>query len=493
VLIGLSTVAASFFGWTAAVYFTRRHEQARPGTAGSVAVLPLKRLSSDPEDKLLEVGIADTVISKLSRIGGLTVRPTSAIRKYAAEDVQALVAARELQVQMVLEGTLQRAANKLRVTVNLLRVDDGASVWSETFDTTNTDLFAIQDEIARQLAGRLHARITSANSRRLDERDTSNLQALQAFQAALQDFDRRSFTSTGDAIPMFERAIRLDPQYARAHALLAYCFAWHALFVDPANAATWGARAEEIANAADGLNAGLPETHLARGELLWSEHRGWRIDDAIREFQSAIALDWNAGHAELGVIFSHLGLLERARHHLDRALEIDPLGVNTRSRYVEHRANLGEYEEALRENQRLFNRNGPIEALLALRRVALAKPLIEDALRTSSAPRVLANQALLFAIEGRFADAARLIPRIEQGRLDRGYHHAAVSVAGAFALQDKAADALKWLRICASKGMPNYLLFSRDPSLAPIRNHPEFRRFMADIERTWERYRQRYA
>ncbi len=442
IVFALSTVAASSLGWTAAVYFMREHRQARPGTIRSLAVLPLKRLSSDPQDKLLELGIADTVISKVSRIGGLTVRPTSAVRKYAAHDVQALVAARDLQVQSVLEGTLQRSASKLRVTVNLLRVDDGTSLWSETFDTTTSDIFAIQDEIARQLAGRLHARINSANSRRLDERDTSNLEALQVFQAALQDFDRRTFTSTGDAIPTFERAIRLDPQYARAYAMLAYCFAWHALFIDPpTNAATWGAKAEAAASAADRLNAGLAETYLARGELLWSEHFGWRIDDAIREFQKATVLDSNIGHSELGTIFGHLGLLERTRHHLDRALEIDPLSANTKSRYVEQLANLGEYEEALAASRRLFNNDGPVEALLALTRAAEAKPLIENQLRMSSAPRVLANYARLLAMEGRFADAAQLIPSIEQGRLDRGYHHAAVSVAGLFALQSRAADA----------------------------------------------------
>ena len=83
-------------------------------------------------------------------------------------------------------------------------------MWSETFDTTTTDLFAIQDEIARQVADSLYARISSANRQRLNERDTSNVEALQSFQAALQDFDRRTFTSTENAIPLFERAIQLD-------------------------------------------------------------------------------------------------------------------------------------------------------------------------------------------------------------------------------------------------------------------------------------------
>jgi TolB-like protein len=490
---GAVAAAAALVVLAAAVYFMAPRWQSHTNAIHSLAVLPLKPLSNDPEDKLLEVGIADTVISKISRVGGLTVRPTSAVRKYAALDIQALVAANELHVESVLEGTLQRAGSKLRVTVNLLRVDDGASLWSETFDTTTTDIFAIQDEIARQLADRLSARISSANRQRLNERDTSSVEALQAFQAALQDFDRRNFTSTGNAIPLFERATQLDQKYARAYALLAYCFAWHALFIDPANAAVWITKSEEAASAADRLNAGLAETHLARGELLWSAHRGWRIDDAIREFQTATAQDPNVGHGELGTIFAHLGLVEKAGFHFNRALEVDPLSANTRSRYVEHGAMLGQYEEALRSSRRLFNRDGPIEALLALKRVAEAKPLIESSLKTGSAPRVLGNQALLLAIEGRFTEAERLISSIEQGKLDRGYHHAALSVAGVFGLQGKTSDALKWLQVCASTGMPNHLLFSRDPSLENIRSRPEIQRFLVEMKRAWEQYRQRYG
>jgi tetratricopeptide (TPR) repeat protein len=285
----------------------------------------------------------------------------------------------------------------------------------------------------------------------------------------------------------------LDPQYARAHALLSYCFAWHALFIDPSHARMWIEKAEDAARAADRISTDVAETHLARGELLWSEHFNWRIDDAVREFQNANALDPNIGHSELGTIFAHLGLLERTKHHLERALEVDPLGSNVRGRYVEQLALLGEYDEAIKANRRLFNTDGPIDALLPLGRAAAARPLIENALRTSSAPRVLANHARLLATDGRFVEAERLIPAIEQGRLDRGYHHAAFSVASVFALQSKAAGAVKWLRHCSSTGMPNYLLFSRDPAFDRMRSHGEFERFMADLKRTWERYQQRYA
>jgi DNA-binding winged helix-turn-helix (wHTH) protein/TolB-like protein len=399
-VVTLTVALTTAVAVTVAAYLVHENRGAGPDAIRSLAVLPLKPLSTDAQDKLLEIGIADTVISKLSRIGGLTVRPTSAIRKYVAPDIQTLVAARELQVQLVLEGTLQRAENKLRVTVNLLRAKDGASLWSETFDTTTTDLFGIQDEIARQLANRLHEWTSGADMRRLHERDTSNVEALQAFQAALQDFDRRTFTSTGDAIPLFQRAIQLDGRYARAHALLAYCYAWHALFIDVANAGAWVAKAEESANVADRLNPGLPETHVARSELLFSEHGGWRIDEAIRELKTAIVLDPQVGHLELGILFAHLGAKEPGKRHLERALAIDPVGTAPKSRYVEYLQSMGEYEEALSAYRRFYNRDGPVEALLRLGRTTTAKPLIERALVTSSAPRTVADRALLLALKG---------------------------------------------------------------------------------------------
>ena len=130
------TTSAIAIAGTAAVVGGRYsgffRSRAASGTVRALAVLPLKRLTTDSsDDKLLELGIADTVISKVSRFSGLTVRPTSSVRKYAAQDADTLAVARELRVDAVLEGTLQRSGGKLRVTVDLLRVDTGASLWSD--------------------------------------------------------------------------------------------------------------------------------------------------------------------------------------------------------------------------------------------------------------------------------------------------------------------------------------------------------------------------
>jgi tetratricopeptide (TPR) repeat protein len=295
------------------------------------------------------------------------------------------------------------------------------------------------------------------------------------------------------AIPLFERAVELDPRYARAYALLAHSYIWNALFIDLPNAASWIAKAESAAGTAEQLSSNLAEPHLARAELLFSAHSGWRIDDAIRELQTAVSLNPHTGHSDLGSLFAHLGLRELSQQHIERALIIDPLSTTNKMRYVSTAVLTGDYEASITANRRLFNRDGPADALLAVGRLHVARPLIEEALRTASSPRLFADKALLLAMEGRFREAEQLIPRIVEGRLDRSYHHAALSLAGVFALQGKTADAIKWLRICSGTGMPNYLLFSRDPALDRIRSHPDFQQFLMETKKVWDDYRRRYS
>ena len=199
-----------------------------------------------------------------------------------------MAVARELRVDAVLEGTLQRSGGKLRVTVNLLRVTRAHLLeryirnrdWGRVRDT-GRDLASARCEAAGDLS--------QAARNALSARDTSSIEAFQAFQAGLQDFDARNFRSSGDAIPLFERAIELDPEYARAYALLAYCFAWHALFVDIHNAEKWIAKAEaaakragQIRSCAAGHAPGAARAPLERSWWLANHRSHPRADDGDR-------------------------------------------------------------------------------------------------------------------------------------------------------------------------------------------------------------------
>jgi TolB-like protein len=145
-----------------------------PSQIKSLAVLPLK--SFDNGENLLGLGIADAIIKRTSQTGELTVRPTSAVLKYAKTETDSLEAAKQLSADAVLEGTTQRVGDRLRVTVNLLRTRDGASLWADSFDMPAADIFAIQDKISQQVATRLQLHLdSSTKTRRTDIRPIRSL------------------------------------------------------------------------------------------------------------------------------------------------------------------------------------------------------------------------------------------------------------------------------------------------------------------------------
>ena len=197
--IGAAVLAALLIaGAIGAVWYWRpRPASSSTTTARSLAVLPLKSL--DAGDNYLGLGIADAVIRRTSQTGGMIVRPTSAIQRYMAEDLDALTAARQLSTDIVLEGSVQRAGERLRVSVNLLRVGDGASLWAESFELRTTDIFEIQDRVAREVASHLQLRIDPAQQARLGRRPTTSPQAYEYYMRGLHRLDQRmSFQRRGE-------------------------------------------------------------------------------------------------------------------------------------------------------------------------------------------------------------------------------------------------------------------------------------------------------
>jgi tetratricopeptide (TPR) repeat protein len=258
-----------------------------------------------------------------------------------------------------------------------------------------------------------------------------------------------------------------------------------ALFIEPDNP-DWLRQARLALERAEKLDSNLPETHIVRYQLLWSIHGGFRIDEAIREVRQAQALRPEF-HSELGILLAHLGLETQSLREIRAAIEADPLSSYKKSNFVEAHADLGLFQEALNVGSRFDLPNPEVRSLLALEHLDQAAPLIRKQLVESpQAPRIRANQALLLALRGRYSEAEGLIPEIQKGWKDRGYHHAAETIACVYAVQGKAREAVTWLRTAADTGMPNYTLFQREPHLARIRSSPEFIQFMAELKPRWE-------
>ena len=466
-------------------------------TARSLAVLPLKSL--DAGDDYLGLGIADAVIRRTSQTGGMIVRPTSAVQRYMAEDLDALTAARQLSTDVVLEGSVQRAAGRLRVSVNLLRVADGASLWADNFDLRMTDIFEIQDRVAREVASRLQLRIDSARQARLDRRPTANPEAYEYYLRGLHRLDQRMSFSVAEkagAIDFFNRAIAADPDFALAHAQLAVAYATGAVFRQEGAPETDERAMAEIARA-EALDPELPEIALARASLLRSRFGGFRSDEAVRVLLAAQRIDANVGHADLTYNYTHLGLAELAERAGERALEIDPTSDYAKRQLI------GSYEMSAQWDKRRaaelrFFPSEPMDAwaLLTVGRLDDARRAVDAGLASDGFGQftLLRVKVLLDALQGNVRSAKAAIPSLLSRHpvKDPYYHHTAYFVACIYAAEANSAEAVKWLREAAATGFLVYPLFERDALLDKIRKAPEFVQFMAELKATVDGYRREF-
>ena len=420
----------------------------------------------------------------------------AAIRKYASPESDALKAAQELKVDAVLDGSVQRDGERLRISANLLRVRDGTSLWADTFNVRFTDIFAVQDEVARQVAAQLRFKLSTEERARLARQTTGSPEAYEYYLKGMGRLDRgrSGGADVPPAIALFENAIKVDPSFGLAYAQLARAHASMALYNEPNNP-VWLERADQALSRAQMLDPNLSEVHVVRARLLRGAHGGYRNEEAIRELLRAQELNPSVGHDELGILYAHLGLEEQALRELQRAVDIDPTSDASQGWFVEAHQILGRYDEAIALHPRFSSAPANIrcDALLAKHRLDEAQPLIEVAL--ANGPQTISNRglwALLLALRGRFREAEAEIPTIEAGKRDLSYHHACQDMADVYALQGKARQAVGWLRKAAETGLPNYLLFSRDPHLDRIRRDPVFVQFMEDLKLQWERTRREF-
>ncbi len=485
-----------FYGWRA------KHAVAATSSPQikSLAVLPFKSLGAD--DNYLGIGIADAVIRKIGQTGNVTVRPTSAVLKYAKNDVDSSAAGRELGADAILEGTVQRSGDRLRVTVNLLRISDGASLYSDNFDLSTADVFAIQDKVAQQVALRLRVSLDAGQQARLNKRYTPNPQAYETYIRGLATLDERGYGAVAmpemlDTFESFKRSIELDPKYPLSHAKLAVAYAWTAVFIEPNNS-KWAELAREEIKQAQDLDSNLAETHVAHAFLLWTAYEGYQNEAAIRELLLAKQLDPNISTGELPAILAHVGLDDLASRELEHALQIDPTSPSLKDLKLILTYLRGDADAYLVELQKLRGAQARLAPWYYLRKGLLdqAQKSIDDGLRnTSDDYNLMMKQALLLALKGSIPEAEAKVPkilaRISLNNSNR--HHATYDAACIYALAGNTNEAVKWLNETAATGFPNYPLFARDPFLNRIRQAPEFIQFMAGQKAEWEKNREEFG
>jgi serine/threonine-protein kinase len=462
----------------------------------SLAVLPLKSL--DAGDNYLGLGIADAAIRRVSQTGRVIVRPTSAVRRYLNDDTDALVAAKQLGVDSVLEGSFQRADDRLRVSVNLLRCEDGASLWSESFDLQMADIFTVQDTVAQQVATRLRLQLDSSQQEQLTKRYTSNPTAYDFYLKGSYNFDQRvgnSEQNLKSAISFFMKAIEADPNFALAHAQLAYAYASLGVFVEPTQP-EWIEHAKEEIDRAQAIDPQLADTHLARFQLLYSEFEGYQGEAAAREVLLANRLNPNVGHPELAYMYNHLGLEDLAARELARAMEVDPTSVNLKDTTLLQYEVQSKYDEYAADRSVRHDGRTEVMYLITKGRLEEAQKIVDGmAAKRTELPFFASTQLLLLAAKGDFGAAEAQIPIVlgHHPLKDPLYHHDVYDIACVYALEGKSSEAVKWLRESAVTGFHLYPRYTRDVFLNRIRQSPEFIQFLAEMKAENERYRREFS
>lgn len=347
----------------------------------SIAVLPFGTLGADPPDPALSLGLADALITRLGNLGQLEVRPTAAITRYNENKLEALTAGKQLGVEAVLTGYIHRADGRMRLTAQLVRVNDGKILWTGTFEENFTNLFTLEDHLTQQVTTALRLPSAATSRNQTEDYGTANLEAWQLYQKGRYYWNKRQWTWTRKAIEMFELALQLDPNYAQAYAGLADSYALWNPEMTPRERL---AKAKPAAQRALALNDRLPEAHASLGFIKYKFEWDWR--GAEGEFKRALALNpsyatahhWygeslslNGRHDEalaqlqeaerlnplsfaikedIGLAHYRARAFARAERKFHEVLELDPNFFRTRHKLADLLQEQGRYDEAFREN-----------------------------------------------------------------------------------------------------------------------------------------------
>ena len=290
----------------------------------TIAVLPFKPLVVENRDEALELGMADTLIARLSHSREVIVRPLSSVRRYGGLEQDPQAAGRELGVESVLDGGIQRWGDRIRVTARLINVPDGTSLWVGTFDEKFTGVFAVQDAISGRVADELALRLTGEERELLAKRYTPDPEAYELYLKGRFFVNQLRLESIMKAIGFFEEAIRKDPNYALAYAGIADCYNRLPVTSDVPSREAFP-QAKEAALRALEIDGQLAEAHTILGWIkLWYE---WNWEGAGREFRRALEINPNYPVARMGYahLLSDLGRHQEALDEVDRALRLDPL------------------------------------------------------------------------------------------------------------------------------------------------------------------------
>ncbi|MBI3798714.1 MAG: adenylate/guanylate cyclase domain-containing protein [Deltaproteobacteria bacterium] len=359
----LGLVAGTVVALRSSAWFSPNPQPLTPGTQGlalpdkpSIVVLPFVNMSEDHNQEYFSDGMTEDLITDLSKVSGLFVIARNSAFTYKGKALKVEAVGRELGVRYVLEGSVRKVDDKVRITAQLVDATTGDHLWAERYDRPLKDIFTLQDEIRQKITMALRVKLTQEEQERFKSAPTDNLEAYDYFLQGLNRYQHLTKEANVQARQMFEKAIELDPQYAAAYAELGWTYVseWFAQWSQDPQAPE---QAFALAQKAAALDDASPRAHMLLG---WFSLFKKQYEQAIAEVGRAIALDPNlaVAYARMGFILNFAGRPQEAIGFVEKALRLDPISpFFALSALGQAYRLLGRYEEAIATFKRVLALN----------------------------------------------------------------------------------------------------------------------------------------
>ena len=446
-----------------------------------IAVLPLTNMSPDPADEYLADGLTDEIISALSKIAEAEVISRTSVMQYKKVAKLVKEVSRELDVGIVLEGSVRKAGNKLRVTIQMIDAVKDRHLWAESYDRELDDIFSIQTDIARRVADGLQSRIPENRISAIEP--TKDVGAYTMYLRAMQLHHENTEVSLREAVALFEKAISRDPHFVRAYAGLAYALC--GLTVGYEDYAAFVEKAEAAARKALELEPNSAEALVASAYVHTFMDK---FDEVISESEKAIRINPNLSEAyrSLGWIYSSMGKLEIGVNYLQRAYKLDPLSFRPGSEVSLIYQLAGKEREALdllKTLKDLYPRNHRVyarwaEFYMIKQDFVHAQEMVSKGLQISPSDiDLLTDQGLLHAFTDRRGEAEQILWKIETDATEASRLQGQVFIQAALGNLDGAFKAL-W-RLAEIHAWPP--LIKSLPVFDKMRSDPRFAAFCLKV------------
>ncbi len=444
----------------------------------SVAVLPLLNESGDPKDEYFSDGLSEELIAALAQIKGLKVIGRSSSFRFKDRHDEPKAIGEKLGVSTLLEGTVRKQDDRVRIVAELVNAADGIALWTRTFDRELKDIFAVQEEIARAVAESL--KVTLLGSDSAQRSAPKNVEAHNAYLQGHFHFQRRNLEDYRKAVGYFDQAIRLDPNYALAYAERSEAWTYIGDLTGQHEPAWPNARSD--AEKAVAIAPDLAEAHAALGFLRFLVE--WKFTEGLNELRRAKELSPSNPTANdlLARVIGYLGRVDEAERQARQAVELDPLSViaqNNLARVLFYAGKLAEADAVARESAELQPAAAAThrwQALIAAQRGDGETALREAQLEPDEGYRRFELAVAQYVRGDRQAADAALADLIANGRDQLAYQ-----IAEVYAVRGEKDKAFEWLQIAFDNHDTGTLSVLVDPLVRGLRDDPRYKNLLAKL------------